>query len=464
MLSRAARRPLQAARFHSPPVGPSEASSGPLLRPRQFSQLSHSPSLRTRTSRWAQSRPSIGLRVASASITSPSSVRFASTDANAAVPASNVELPSNFTSFTEAESHATSIVDRFLPSVPHIVPETVSHAPDTMGYLAALGLDNGWGPTSAMQTVLEAIHVTTGLPWWATVIASTVALRSAFLPIFIRVSDNTARTRELQPLLLPYINRQRAALAAGDLQSQQQIRNELRDIYQRAGVNPLWAFGTFLQIPFQFGSFMILRQMAYLPVPGLETAGAFWFTDLTSADPFFVLPVLSSGFLFLSLSMGAVDLPSNASAGAMKYIRIGLPLVSLAVTCTMPSILTVYFASSSVLSFIQAALLRDERIRSRLGIYRNKTPEVAGPLKQQTLSDSALARIKSDQSVIKQENERRAQESRGGILSAAMGAKGGVGQGVREHLRKNQEAAMHTEYEKRAKEEDEMRKRATGRR
>jgi membrane protein insertase Oxa1/YidC/SpoIIIJ len=32
---------------------------------------------------------------------------------------------------------------------------------------------------------LDVIHATTGLPWWATIIATTVAVRTVFFPITV---------------------------------------------------------------------------------------------------------------------------------------------------------------------------------------------------------------------------------------------------------------------------------------
>ncbi|KAK6523894.1 Mitochondrial inner membrane protein oxa1 [Arthrobotrys megalospora] len=457
MLSRVVRRPLT-TRLPRPST---RVDSGLLSSPRQFSQLS---SARHPASRWTPSRqtpltsrPSIALKASAIS-----SIRFASTDAATAstgTPPPNIDL-SNFTQ--EAETHSTSFVDRFLPAIPNAHGVT-DHPPDTMGYLHALGLDNGWGPTTLMQNAFETLHVLTGAPWWATAVLATIGLRIIFLPLFIRVSDNTARMKELQPLLLPYMERQRNAIKNSDLQAQQQIRSEIMGLYKRAGVSPFRSLSTIIQIPFQFGSFMILRQMAYLPVPGLEQTGVFWFQDLTSADPFFVLPVLSSGFLYLSMKLGAADMPNQQVGNVMKYIRVGLPLFSLAITCTMPSLLTLYFLTASFVSFLQAMVLRSEKTRAWLGIYPLRREEIAKPLDKTNLSSEALARIKADETIVQTEKDRRMRDSRGGMLATAMGTKGGFMDGVKEQMKSSSEEKRHKEYERRAKEEDEYRKTMGGR-
>ncbi|KAK6352629.1 Mitochondrial inner membrane protein oxa1 [Orbilia blumenaviensis] len=452
MLSRVVRRPLS-AKLPRPSI---RVDSGLLSSPRQFSQLS---SASHPTSRWAPSRPtsltsrsSIALKAS----TIPS-IRFAST--GAAAPSTGTPPPpdidlSNFTQ--EVETHSTSFVDRFLPAVPNAHGVT-DHPPDTMGYLHALGLDNGWGPTTIMQNAFEALHVATGAPWWATAVMATIAMRILFVPLFVRVSDNTARMKELQPLLLPYMERQRIAIKNQDLQAQQQIRTEIMALYKRSGVSPFRSLTTIFQIPFQFGSFMILRQMAYLPVPGLENSGVLWFQDLTSADPFFILPITSSFFLYLSMRLGAIDMPTQHGP-MMKYVRIGLPLLSLGITCTMPSILTLYFLTTSVVSFIQAAIMRNEKVRAWLGIYPLRREVLAKPLDSSNLSAEALARIKADETIVQTEKDRRMRESRGGMLATAMGTKGGLIDGVKEQMRNSTEEKRHKEYEKRAKEEDEFRK------
>jgi len=44
--------------------------------------------------------------------------------------------------------------------------------------------------------------------------------------------------------------------------------------------------------------FVGLRQMCNLPVESLKTGGTAWFTDLTVADPYYALPLMTSAFLY----------------------------------------------------------------------------------------------------------------------------------------------------------------------
>lgn len=45
--------------------------------------------------------------------------------------------------------------------------------------------DLGFGLSDLAIRSLDMIHATTGLPWWATIIATTFAVRTAFFPITV---------------------------------------------------------------------------------------------------------------------------------------------------------------------------------------------------------------------------------------------------------------------------------------
>lgn len=52
-----------------------------------------------------------------------------------------------------------------------------------------------------------------------------------------------------------------------------------------------------------YGTFVLLRAMGKLPVPGLETGGALWFHNLTIPDPFFIMPAATAFVLHMVLKV-----------------------------------------------------------------------------------------------------------------------------------------------------------------
>jgi len=58
-------------------------------------------------------------------------------------------------------------------------------------------------------------------------------------------------------------------------------------------VNPIKSLWVPLAMAPVFISFFFgLRKMANLPVESMKEGGLFWFTDLTLADPYYILPLL----------------------------------------------------------------------------------------------------------------------------------------------------------------------------
>lgn len=175
------------------------------------------------------------------------------------------------------------------------------NVPEQIGWLKNLGLDYGWGPTSLMQWLLEHVYIYTGLPWWASLGVVAVAIRAAMFVPALSANDTTQRMQELRKderYAQAQARFQQAAMMTRDQQAMLAARREVRMIEMANGVKQWKLFVPLLQVPITIGAFRLLRGMAALPVPSLETGGLWWFTDLTVADPFFVLPIMSSAFLY----------------------------------------------------------------------------------------------------------------------------------------------------------------------
>lgn len=92
--------------------------------------------------------------------------------------------------------------------------------------------------------------------------------------------------------------------------------------------------------------------------PTMATEGALWFPDLTAADPMLVLPFMLSATMFLNIFSG----PRRAIEQTLVQKRImrALGMVALAagpLCLHFPSGMLVYWISSSMTAYAQAALL-----------------------------------------------------------------------------------------------------------
>lgn len=193
--------------------------------------------------------------------------------------------------------------------------EILDLSPNELGYLQALGLDNGWGPTSVMQWTLEHIHVWTGLGWGASVVASAFALRAAMLIPHVMQLRNGGRVAHMQadPRAVEMNRLTKESLTSGqDGMEKRQQAKVLADLLKKEyGVNNWNLLWVVAQFPFTIGLFKLVRQMGNLPVPGMDQAGLLWFADLTVRDPYFVLPALATGVMILSLQVSSIFQPTT---------------------------------------------------------------------------------------------------------------------------------------------------------
>lgn len=176
--------------------------------------------------------------------------------------------------------------------------------PENIGFLKTMGLDFGWGPTSMMQWFVEHLYVYSGLPWWATIIMTAVLVRLTMLPLSIHSTTLSQKIHTLRmnpQYAAAYKRYTEAALLTKDQLEMVLARQELKGIERAEGIRNKYmaVVVPLLQVVPSYGMFRICRAMADLPVPSWETGGLLWFTDLTLADPFFLLPMLNAVLMYM---------------------------------------------------------------------------------------------------------------------------------------------------------------------
>lgn len=173
--------------------------------------------------------------------------------------------------------------------------------PEQIGYLKAMGLEYGYGPTAVMEWAFEHVHIYSGGPWWLSIVLTMAAVRVAmFYPSKIAATES-AKLAHIKPQLDPINQKMRDSSANGDRIGVVQARDQMSQMYLQAGISRRKLLLPMISPILGFGSFWILRAMAHLPVPALATGGVLWFPNLTIPDPYFLLPfatALTSHLLF----------------------------------------------------------------------------------------------------------------------------------------------------------------------
>jgi YidC/Oxa1 family membrane protein insertase len=224
-------------------------------------------------------------------------VRYASsTQAAAAAPVTNATTTPPIEEASSAASTPSDYVTS-LDSATEFTSESLYNIPEHIGYLKSLGLDYGYGPTALMEWTLEHIHVFAGTPWWISIVLTAVLVRAIMFKPYINAADNAARMSKIMPITKPIQAKMMEAQKASDMDGIMKARQELSLINKRAGISLWKSFVPMTQVIAGYGTFVILRAMAKLPVPGLETGGILWFTNLAIPDPLLILPIATAGVL-----------------------------------------------------------------------------------------------------------------------------------------------------------------------
>ncbi|MED6269936.1 hypothetical protein CHARACLAT_004632 [Characodon lateralis] len=246
--------------------------------------------------------------------------------------------------------------------------------------LAELGLA-GYTPVGLIQSLLEFFHMDLGLPWWGAIVVGTVLARLAVFPVIVKGQREAAKLNNVLPEMTKLTNRMNEAKQSGNKYEFAKAYSDLNLFQKKNDVNPLRGFLVpLVQAPVFISFFIALRKMAYLPVPSLQTGGALWFTDLSAADPFYILPLAVTGTMFFILELGAESGFDNPNLRAMKTVFRIMPLIILPLTINFPTAVFTYWLTSNCFSLGQVALLRHPAVRRRFMIpERIKHPASAMP-------------------------------------------------------------------------------------
>ncbi|KAI8946234.1 hypothetical protein F4801DRAFT_75989 [Xylaria longipes] len=246
--------------------------------------------------------------------------------------------------------------------------------PESIGYLGELGLDYGWGPTTCCQWLLEHVHVYTGLPWWGTIAAAAFIFRAVLFFPSLSASVHQARMQQLQgtPQFIKAKAEWDDAVRTRDQTAMMYAQAERRRVVKEADVSASRPFINFAMVPFSYGMFRLLRGMVDIPVPGMETGGLAWFTDLTVHDPLYILPCVSVGLAVLLFKQTqrtnvspTIEPMQEMIMGGMKY---AMPPVIFLGTAWLPAAVQFFFFVLSVSSLMQTQAILTPAFRVWAGL------------------------------------------------------------------------------------------------
>lgn len=201
-----------------------------------------------------------------------------------------------------------------------------------------LVVDYGWLTViaSPLYWVLEFIHRLMGNWGWA-IIGLTVLIKLAFFPLSAASYKSMAKMRVLTPKLM------KLKETYGD--DKQRMNQEMMELYKREKVNPL---GGCLPILVQIPVFIALYWVLLGSVEMRQAPWLGWITDLSSKDPYYVLPLLMGATMFIQTKLNPAP-PDPMQAKLMLW----MPVIFTGMFLFFPSGLVLYWTVNNVLSIAQ---------------------------------------------------------------------------------------------------------------
>ena len=173
--------------------------------------------------------------------------------------------------------------------------------------------------------------------WGVAIIAVTILIKLVFYKLTESSGRSMAKMRNLQPRI--------KALQERYKEDRQQLSQAMMDLYKREKVNPAaGCLPILIQMPFFLAFYWVLLESVEMR----QAPFALWITDLSSRDPYFILPIIMGASMFLQQKLN----PQVGDPVQIKVMQI-MPIIFTAFFAFFPSGLVLYWVTNTVLSIAQ---------------------------------------------------------------------------------------------------------------
>ncbi|KAJ8382294.1 hypothetical protein SKAU_G00030720 [Synaphobranchus kaupii] len=235
-------------------------------------------------------------------------------------------------------------------------------------------------PVHLTEQLLVTIQHSTGLPWWASIVCTTLALRTVItLPLGAYQMVVIGKIEALQMEIAELAKRLRFEVSVRGKQlgwsekaCRHQFKKNLRrivsELYVRDNCHPFKAsLLVWVQLPMWVCLSLALRNLSLGQADStqaLAVGGALWFLDLTLPDSTWIMPVCLGLANLLIVEIFALRRleASKFQKYVTNFIR-GISLVLIPLAATVPSSMALYWLSSSCVGLFHNLVLRSPRFR-----------------------------------------------------------------------------------------------------
>ena len=201
-----------------------------------------------------------------------------------------------------------------------------------------LSVDYGW-LTIISQPLFWLLSVVHGFVknWGLAIIAVTVLIKLAFYKLTEASGRSMAKMREIQPRMKALQDRYK--------DDRQALSQAMMELYKREKVNPAaGCLPILIQMPFFLAFYWVLLESVEMR----QAPFALWITDLSSRDPYFILPLIMGAAMLFQQKLN----PAPADPVQAKVMQI-MPIMFTGFFAFFPSGLVLYWVTNTLLSIAQ---------------------------------------------------------------------------------------------------------------
>ncbi|MCD5391143.1 membrane protein insertase YidC [candidate division NPL-UPA2 bacterium] len=189
------------------------------------------------------------------------------------------------------------------------------------------------------------------------IILLSLTIKLAFYPFTRKSFESMRKMQEDMKSLQPELE----ALKDKYKNNPQKLNKATMELYKKRGVNPLGGckgcLPTLFQMPVFFALFPVLNnaiELRQAPFFG-------WIDDLSTRDPYYVLPILMGVTMFFQQKVTGMGTASGAQLDQAKMMSIIMPIILTFVFFNLPSGIVLYWLCFNVFTILQQSLVKKKR-------------------------------------------------------------------------------------------------------
>lgn len=199
--------------------------------------------------------------------------------------------------------------------------------------------------------------------WGVAIIIMTLVIKIIFFPLTYSSTKSMAKMQELQPKIKALQAKYKKARR--NIEERRKLNEEMMKLYKEHGINP--AAGC-LPILIQLPVFIAFYRLLVIAIELRRSPFILWIKDLSSRDPYYILPILMGITQYISQKM----VPTSADP-TQKRLTLILPIFMTIIFINFQSGLVLYWLTNNVLQIIQQYIMNRLMRRKKSQIHGKKS-------------------------------------------------------------------------------------------